>query len=66
MNLPSLTISELPLPARGDAHYAVDATRDAIDATRVHRTMPGVVSFLLKRPFGPTLGRSGAVTRLVL
>ena len=25
----------------------------AIDATRVHLTMPGVVSFLLKRPFGP-------------
>ena len=25
----------------------------AIDATRVHLTMPGVVSFLILRPFGP-------------
>ena len=31
----------------------VPSCRDAIDATRVHRTMPWVVSFLRKRPFGP-------------
>jgi len=28
----------------------------AIDATRVHQTRSGVVSFLLKRPFGPRRG----------
>jgi len=37
--------------------HAVDATRDAVDATRGHLTRSWVVSFLLKRPFGPRRGR---------
>ena len=35
------------------------ASRLAVPSTRVHRTMPWVVSFLLKRPFGPRRGLPG-------
>ena len=40
----------------GGYKYATAASHYAIDATRVHRTMPGVVSFSSLRPFGPRRG----------
>ena len=42
--------------------HAVDTTRDAVDATRVRQTRSWVVSFLLKRPFGPRRGRVPSAT----
>ena len=41
------------LPRVRSRRPAVLRRLHAVDANRVHRTMPGVVSFLLKRPFGP-------------
>ena len=38
----------------GGYKYATAASHYAIDATRGHRTMPGVVSFSMLRPFGPS------------
>ena len=47
----------------GGYKYATAASHYAIDATRVHRTMPGVVSFSSLRPFGPRRGRRGVSER---
>ena len=59
--------SEAARPGRGEGGHLeperVEAVRGpvSIDATRVHLTMPGVVSFLISRSFGPSSVRTGSL-----